>query len=370
MRDCYIGLISGTSMDGIDAVIASFGDSELRLHATLEQPYPDDLRAALQRAIRDPDSCTVEQIGTLDRRVGEQFRDAAIAILEANGMDPDDIVAIGSHGQTLRHQPEATPPYSLQIGDAATIALGTGIVTVADFRRADIAAGGQGAPLVPPFHNWLFGTGAGERVVLNIGGIANITVLDANDDGVTGFDTGPGNVLIDRWVLANSGEPFDGSGSWAASGQVNSRLLELMLADDYFSLPPPKSTGFEHFNLDWLSARLEQLGETIPANDVQATLAELSARSIAGAIRQHAVGTRQLLVCGGGVHNADLIERLRCQLPGTDVTSTEAYGLHPDWVEAVAFAWLAMRAMQGRTGNLPGVTGASRKVVLGAIHSA
>jgi anhydro-N-acetylmuramic acid kinase len=269
----------------------------------------------------------------------------------------------------LRHRPDAEPPYSLQIGDAATIALGTGIVTVADFRRADIAAGGQGAPLVPPFHQWLFGTGSGKRVVLNIGGIANITVLDSRDDRVTGFDTGPGNALLDRWIRVTNGKPFDESGAWAASGQVSDRLLERLLADDYFRLPPPKSTGFEHFNLDWLNARLEQ-SAPMPAKDVQATLAELSARSIATSINEHASGTRQVLVCGGGVHNADLIERLRRRLPGADVTSTAAHGLHPDWVEAAAFAWLAMRAMQGRTGNLPDVTGASRKVVLGAIHSA
>ncbi|MBT8092037.1 MAG: anhydro-N-acetylmuramic acid kinase [Gammaproteobacteria bacterium] len=370
MSDCYIGLISGTSMDGIDAVIASFGDSELRLLATLEQAYPDELRDALQHAIRHPDACTADQVGTLDRRVGEQFRDAAVAIIEASGMDPDDIVAIGSHGQTLRHRPDATPPYSLQIGDAATIALGTGIVTVADFRRADIAAGGQGAPLVPPFHRWLFGAGAEKRVVLNIGGIANITVLDVDDEAVLGFDTGPGNALLDRWMLANNGKPFDDSGSWAAGGRVNANLLELLLADDYFSLPPPKSTGFEHFNMHWLTRRLERCAERVAAIDVQATLAELSARSIAASVAEHASGTRQVLVCGGGAHNTDLIERLRRQLPDMGVASTLAHGLHPDWVEAAAFAWLAMRTMQGRTGNLPSVTGAQSKVVLGAIHSA
>ena len=364
MGDCFIGLISGTSMDGIDAVVAGFGDTGLTLHATLERPYPDDLRESLWRAIRSPDSCTADQVGALDRRVGEQFRDAAIAVIEASDIGVGDIVAIGSHGQTLRHRPAASPPFSLQIGDPATIALGTGIRTVADFRRADIASGGQGAPLVPPFHQWLFASSEENRVVLNIGGIANITVLDRN--AVRGFDTGPGNALLDGWVLAHRNRPFDDGGSWAASGTVDESLLARLLADEYFSLAPPKSTGLEHFNLDWLARH--ECERLVPA-DVQATLCELTARTIADDILRYAQGTDAVFVCGGGAHNEHLLRRLAQHLPGVRIGTTAAAGLDPDWVEATAFAWLAMRTVQGRSGNLPAVTGAGRKVVLGAIHS-
>ncbi len=370
MGEHYIGLMSGTSMDGIDAVVVSFGDREVRMHAARQAPYSPALKAELQLLVNDPDACTTDGLGALDRRVGEQFRDAALAVIDDAGISAGDIVAIGSHGQTIRHQPLADPPYSLQVGDPATIAIGTGVATVADFRRADIAAGGQGAPLVPPFHAWLFGRGADPSVVLNLGGIANLTVLDAAGSVALGFDTGPGNILLDRWTLACTGRAFDAGGALAASGRVHGALLERLLADDYFSLPPPKSTGFEYFNLGWLEQHLDGLATTLDPRDVQATLAELSARSVAAAIERHAADTRRLLVCGGGAHNVDLLARLqRHLLPGIAVSSTLDAGLHPDWVEAVAFAWLAMRRIAGQPGNLPVVTGASRQVVLGALHS-
>jgi len=366
MPDYYIGLISGTSMDGIDAVAASFGDRQLQLHATLAHPYPDTLRRALQTAIHEPETCSVDDVGALDRQVGECFRDATLALISAGNLLREDIVALGSHGQTLRHQPLAARPFSLQIGDPATIARGTGITTIADFRRADIAAGGQGAPLVPPFHHWLFGADSDPQVVLNIGGIANITVLPGGDRPVTGFDTGPGNSLLDRWILKCRDVPFDSGGEWSASGTVIPDLLDRFLADDYFSQQPPKSTGFEHFNLDWLLAHdLESLR---PA-DVQASICELTARSIAAAIDQHAGAARKVLVCGGGAHNVDLLRRLARCLPNAAIESTAAAGLDPDWVEASAFAWLAMRRTRGLPGNLPSVTGASQQVQLGAIHS-
>lgn len=365
MSDRFIGLISGTSMDGIDTVIVSFRPAAVQLLAKLEYPYPRELRRDLQQAINYPDSCGVDQIGTLDRQVGESFRDAALAIIADAGLAASDIKAIGSHGQTLRHRPDAAVAFSLQVGDPATIALGTGITTVADFRRADIAAGGQGAPLVPPFHHWLFGETA-NRVVLNIGGIANITILGETRDSTSGFDTGPGNVLLDRWSHQHLGKPFDRNGDWAASGAVEAELLGRLLSDDYFALAPPKSTGFEHFNLAWLT----QFGvDRYPPENVQATLAELSAQSIAAAIKQHGGQVAEVLVCGGGIHNADLMRRLQARLPGLTVVSTARAGLDPDWVEATAFAWLAMRTLHGRSGNLPNVTGASRKLVLGAIHS-
>lgn len=366
MPDYYIGLISGTSMDGIDAVAASFGDRRMQLHGTVAHPYPDSLRRALQTAIAEPDKVSVDDIGALDRQVGACFRDATLALIAASDLARADIVALGSHGQTLRHQPRATPPFSLQIGDPATIAHGTGIVTIADFRRADIAAGGEGAPLVPPFHHWLFGVEGNSQVVLNIGGIANVTVLPAGDEPVTGFDTGPGNSLLDRWIRRCRDLPFDRGGEWSASGTVLPDLLERFLEDDYFQQQPPKSTGFEHFNLDWLLAH--DVESFAPA-DVQASICELSARSIAAAINQHAGGTRKVLVCGGGAHNTDLLGRLARCLPGAAIGSTAEAGLDPDWVEASAFAWLAMRRTRGLPGNLPSVTGASQQVQLGAIHS-
>ncbi len=362
----YIGLMSGTSMDGIDAALLRFGERTVDIIATHEQPYPDTLRLALRRAAATPVDRPIDDIGSLDRQVGERFRDAALAVLEKSGLAPADVAAIGSHGQTVRHQPDAITPYSLQIGNPATIAAGTGVTTVADFRSADIAAGGQGAPLVPPFHDWLFGGGPRNRVILNIGGIANLTVLRADGSPVIGFDTGPGNTLLDAWVRRHRGEAFDRAGDWAASGSCAGDLLERLLDCAYFDLAPPKSTGLEDFNLEWL-ARHEP-GVCDPA-DVQATLAELTARTVADAVRRHAAGTRELFVCGGGVHNRDLMTRLRHNLPDIEIDSTGAVGLDPDWVEAAAFAWLAMRTINDETGNLPSVTGASRKVVLGTIHS-
>lgn len=367
MADHYIGLISGTSMDGIDAVLAHFADDTLSLRATHSHDYPDKLRRQLEDVKRSPAETGLDQLGQLDRWVGECFRDAALAVIEKSGAASRDVAAIGSHGQTLRHRPDGKHPFSLQIGDAAVIAAGTGITTVADFRRADIAVGGQGAPLVPPFHDWLFRERDSHCAVLNIGGISNLTVLPVDGAAVTGFDTGPGNTLLDAWIAKHRGRRFDQDGQWAASGTVIEPLFETLMADDYFQKPAPKSTGFEYFNLDWLS-RHRTAG--CDPQDVQATLAELTARTVAEALERHAPATRSLYVCGGGAHNRDLIRRLANRLGSMTVTSTADVGLDPDWVEATAFAWLAMRTMNKKSGNLPTVTGASRKVVLGAIHLA
>ncbi|MDH3615309.1 MAG: anhydro-N-acetylmuramic acid kinase [Gammaproteobacteria bacterium] len=366
MPDHYIGLISGTSMDGIDAVIASFGQDAIVLHATHAHAYPRELRNLLKSTISNPDECGVDQLAMLDRLVGACFRDAALEVIKKSNIDKGDIAAIGSHGQTLRHQPTSEHPFSLQIGDPATVAVGTGITTVADFRRADIAAGGQGAPLVPPFHDWLFRSRSEHRAILNIGGIANITVLPIDNSPVLGFDTGPGNTLLDAWISEQRGLPYDSDGRWAADGKIIPSLLDELMADDYFNLMPPKSTGFEHFNLEWL--RAFGVEERKP-EDVQATLSELTARTIADAIDGHCPATQALYVCGGGVHNHDLLRRLGSCLSGAALASTLDAGLDPDWVEAAAFAWLAMRTMKKKSGNLPSVTGASRKLVLGAIHS-
>lgn len=369
MESLFIGLMSGTSIDGIDAALVEFGDRQCQVVATLTKEYPDELRSALIAATRDPEHCSVDTIGRLDNWVGEMFRDAALELLARSKTEASRITAIGSHGQTLRHQPRVARPYSLQIGDPNIIAAGTGITTVADFRRRDLALGGEGAPLLPLFHHWLFSDDKLNRVVLNIGGIANITVLPAGSDDVTGFDTGPGNTLLDTWIQVCKGEKFDDGGNWAKSGKISSGLLELLLRDPYFALPPPKSTGFEYFNLMWLRQALSEVGELEDA-DVQATLCALTARSIADAIQKFAPATAELLVCGGGIDNSELIRWLVSALAAVRVRSTADFGLEPDWVEAVAFAWLARRCLNRETGNLPGVTGASRAAILGGIYPA
>jgi anhydro-N-acetylmuramic acid kinase len=361
--------MSGTSMDGIDAALVSFGDHECNVLATLSVPYPDELRKELLGASRTPAECTVDKVGQLDHWVGSCFRDAALQLIFESGTDSATISAIGSHGQTLRHQPRTARPFTLQIGDANIIASGTGITTVGDFRRRDLAAGGEGAPLAPAFHRWLFTDPTKNRAVLNIGGIANITILTGSSDSVIGFDTGPGNTLLDGWIRSNLDQPFDESGSWAESGRVSEPLLGQFLADPYFDQPPPKSTGFEYFNYAWVQAKLAAPGvPKIAPVDVQATLAELSAKTISACILKYAPDIVEVLVCGGGIHNGDLMDRLRSYLSGVEVSSTEKYGLHPDWVEAAAFAWLAKRCLEGKTGNLPEVTGASHAEVLGAIY--
>ncbi len=366
MGDLYIGLISGTSMDGIDAALVEFGKSSLQIVQTRDCAYPPELRDRLISVMQHPEKCTVDDIGELNHRTGECFRDAAKDLLDDAGVAASTVTAIGSHGQTIRHQPDAKRPFTLQIGDPTLIAAGTGITTVADFRSADMAVGGQGAPLTPIFHEWLFSQSGSDRTILNIGGIANITVL-ADGCPTTGFDTGPGNTLMDAWIRKQRNEIFDQHGEWAASGSVNASLLERLLSDPFFSAAPPKSTGFEQFNLDWL----ETTGvESIDAGDVQATLCALTAVSVSDAIEKFATGTTEILVCGGGVHNAELMRQLGESTAAIDLSSTAAAGLDPDWVEAVAFAWLAMRRLQDLPGNLPSVTGARRAVTLGAIHTA
>ena len=369
MDSLYIGLMSGTSMDGIDAALVEFGDRQCKVSATLRHQYSDELRSELTSAIREPEHCTVDAIGRLDNWVGESFRDATLELIAKAKIKAGRVVAIGSHGQTLRHQPRVDRPFTLQIGDPNIIASGTGITTVADFRRRDVALGGEGAPLLPPFHHWLFSDKKANRVVLNIGGMANVTILPAGSDEVTGFDTGPGNTLLDAWIQVCKGEKFDEAGNWAKSGEISSGLLELLLRDPYFAMPPPKSTGFEYFNLMWLRQALAGVGEVSDV-DVQATLCALTARSIADAISAFAPDTSELLVCGGGIDNTELIRWTGSALAAVNVHSTADFGLEPDWVEAAAFAWLAKRCLDKKPGNLPGVTGASRAAILGGIFPA
>ena len=289
MAGRFIGLMSGTSVDAIDAVVTEFGNSSLHLLAALSHPYDPRLQTDLREAMANPGTLGSDDFGDLHIRVGEAFRDAANAVLVAASLTPATVRAIGSHGQTLRHRPDAPHRFTLQIGDGATIAAGTGIDTVADFRSIDVALGGQGAPLVPPFHAWLMRNPAEDRVALNIGGIANITVLPA-DGTITGFDTGPGNTLLDAWSRAAIGLPFDDGGRWASGGNANAAFVANALADPWFAKAPPKSTGFEYFNIDWLD---KLRPADLAGANMQASLAELSARSIAAAILRWAPGTRR-----------------------------------------------------------------------------
>jgi anhydro-N-acetylmuramic acid kinase len=372
MKNVYVGLLSGTSMDGIDAGLFEMAERTCTTLAALTREYPDALRAALLQASRDPVSCNVDTLGRLDNWVGECFREAAEALIAESNVERNTIRAIGSHGQTVRHQPRGERPFTLQIGDPNIIAAGTGLTTVADFRRRDVALGGEGAPLATAFHKAFLSDPKEDRVVLNMGGIANITVLPAGAGPVFGFDTGPGNTLLDAWIQSRKHSQYDANGAWGSSGRVSVGLLEALLDDAYFRCPPPKSTGFEYFNLAWLQTRTAEGSrlESIRDTDVQATLAALTATSIADAIRRYAPATRRVLACGGGVHNAGLMRGLKEQLPDAAIESTAAYGPDPDWVEAATFAWLAKRCLDRQPGNLPDVTGASRKSVLGGVYYA
>ena len=352
-------------MDAVDAVLVEFTNTGLHLIATHTEPMPDTTKRQLEQFINQTIH-HIHQLGELDVAIGELFATAVQRLL-ADQNNATVVTAIGSHGQTVFHAPQHTPPFTLQIGDPHIIAERTGITTIADFRRRDMAAGGQGAPLVPAFHNALFRTPDRNRVILNIGGIANITVLPADpQQPVIGFDTGPGNTLLDGWIFRHQQQPMDRDGRWAASGKVNQPLLNQLLLEPFFTTPPPKSSGRELFNLHWLAqARLEDSPENI-----QATLAQLTIETIARAIEQHAGGADELFVCGGGAYNPVLMQGLAERLPTIPVQSTEVLGLAPGWVEGVAFAWLAKQTLEGKPGNLPDATGATRPVVLGAIYQA
>ncbi len=362
----YLGLISGTSVDGIDAALVEFGPAPcLRFARTY--PMPTALVGDVLRLSQADSAIALDQVGHLDTRLGEAFAAAALRLLQDSGTDPSAVRALGSHGQTLRHRPRGEAPFTLQLGDANIIAERTGIATVADFRRRDVAAGGQGAPLVPAFHAAVLRDPAEDRAVLNLGGIANLTLLPATGD-VRGFDTGPGNGLMDAWCLRHRGERFDRDGTFAAQGKVDADLLANLLQDDFLAQPAPKSTGRDHFHLGWLEARIA--GRAITAADVQATLLAFSAQSIVDALRRYLPSCRRVLVCGGGVHNSGFMNALQSPLAGVVVESTAVAGIDPEFMEAMAFAWLARETLAGRPGNLPTVTGASGPRILGAIFPA
>jgi anhydro-N-acetylmuramic acid kinase len=365
----YLGLMSGTSADGIDAALVRFaGGGGVALQAEVlaarTLPWEPGIRARLVWLGQGGSLESLDELGTLDAQVGEAFAEAALAVLAEAGLEPHQVAAIGSHGQTVRHRPYQTHAFSMQIGDASRIAERTGITTVADFRRRDIAAGGQGAPLLPALHRALLHDAGEDRAVLNLGGIANLTLLPATGEA-RGFDTGPANALMDLWCHEHTGRAYDEAGAWGATGVVDDALLSRLLDDPWFAAPPPKSSGREQFQRAWLAPRLH--GDEFPAN-VQATLRALTTRTVADALRATQPATRRLLVCGGGAHNPPLLQALREALPGMDVASTAAHGLDPDHVEAMGFAWLARETLAGRPGNLPAVTGAEGPRILGAIH--
>jgi anhydro-N-acetylmuramic acid kinase len=370
MRPLFLGLISGTSADGIDAALVELDDADphhCRLLHGATAGWDPALRARLVELGQGGDCTSLDELGTLDARVAVAFADAALALLAEAGVTPTQVRAIGSHGQTVRHRPGAAIPFTMQIGDGNLIAERTGIATVCDFRRRDVAAGGHGAPLLPALHAALLSSPSEPRAVLNLGGIANLTLLPVGGEGMRGFDTGPANALLDAWCERHTGRHYDAGGGWAAEGVIDAALLQRLLEEPWFARPPPKSSGREQFHLDWLQPRL-QGGER--AVDVQATLLELTAASVANALQARQPGTARLLVCGGGVHNPVLMRRLASWLPGVAVESTALHGVDPDFIEAMGFAWLARETLAGRPGNFPAVTGASGPRILGAIHPA
>ena len=373
MTAIYIGVMTGTSMDGVDIVAASF--DPLQLHATLTLAFDPDLRDELM-ALTLPDDNEIDRMGKADVALAKMIGEGINMLIEQHQLDRNQIRAIGSHGQTIRHRPEHG--FTLQIGDPNIITEITKIPVVSDFRRRDMAAGGQGAPLVPAFHQALFQHESIHRVILNLGGIANVSLLPAGaPEQVSGFDTGPANILMDAWCHRYTGQPYDENGNWAGYGQPIRNLLERLQAHEFFAKEPPKSTGREDFNLDWLDDQLmdwrndelayDELEDT-PEN-VQATLLKLTTRAIKKAIYRSSMDTGEVYVCGGGAYNSQLLEQLRWRLRKHQwtVQSTADLGLSPTWVEATAFAWLAMRFVEYLSGNLPAVTGADGYRILGSI---
>ena len=364
----FLGLMSGTSADGIDAALVQFPQSGgCRFVRGHTHAWDGATREALIALGQGGEPASMDALGQLDASVGIAFAAAANQLLEDAGVRHEQVQAIGSHGQTIRHRPLSNPAFTWQIGDANRIAELTGITTVADFRRRDVAAGGHGAPLMPAFHLAMLGSADEDRAVLNLGGIANLSLI-ARDGSIRGFDTGPANALLDGWCQRHLGHAFDADGAFAASGRVDEALLGRLLAEPWFALPPPKSTGREQFHLEWVEAQLG-VNALAPA-DVQATLLELTAATVADALLAQLPGARRVLVCGGGVRNPQLLLRLQARLPSMQIGSSAEHGLDPDYMEAMGFAWLAQETLASRPGNLPSVSGARGPRILGAIHLA
>ena len=353
----YIGLMSGTSVDGIDAVLVEINESTIKLIDTHSGEYSKTCKAAIKSLMLDGSEQELKSLMSLDVELGITFAETATSLIKKAGVKNSEILAIGSHGQTIRHYPALAS--TLQIADPNIISLRTGIPVIADFRRADMALGGQGAPLMPAFHQAVFSKPSINRAVINIGGIANITILKG--DSVSGCDTGPGNTLMDAWYAQHKSGKYDDKGRWASSGTVNKQLLAQLLSDPWFKKQPPKSTGQDYFNLEWLATTCPELSQ-LAANDVQATLLALTVRSIALWLAQNDMD--EIFVCGGGAQNYALMTLLD-ESVNNGVSSTTAIGMDPDWIEAAGFAWLAWCHLNGKAGNVPAVTGASECCVLG-----
>jgi len=361
MPGYFVGLMSGTSLDGVDAVLAAARGGRLQQLRSIHLPFPAKLRMRLL-ALQESGSDELRRSALLANDLADLYASAVRRLLSRAGIGARAVTAIGCHGQTVRHRP--ADGYTLQLVNGARLAERSGITVVCDFRSRDIAAGGEGAPLVPAFHHAMFGSSRRSRAVVNVGGIANLTALPERG-AVTGFDCGPGNVLMDAWIAQRRSSRYDANGAWAARGSVIPWLLRKLLLHPFLHRRPPKSTGREEFSLKWLSHRLTGNER---AADVQATLLELTARTIARAVRTHAARAREIYVCGGGARNRVLLARLAALLPQKRVATTAALGLEPEHVEALAFAWLARQALKNRPGNLPAVTGARGPRVLGAIY--
>jgi len=363
MQELYIGIMSGTSLDGIDAVVVDFSHSPPKLIGHFYRKYHDPLRHAIL-TLCEPGTDEINRLAEIDIQLGKEYAKTIHSLLNHCQLTPKDIRAIGNHGQTIRHYPHKQ--FTLQVGDPNMIAAETGITTIADFRRADIAQGGQGAPLVPAFHQALFRHSSINRVIVNIGGIANITLLPAETkQPVIGFDTGPGNLLLNVWIEKHLHVAFDEEGNWGKTGRIIDSLLHHWRNDPFFHLPAPKSTGREYFNLAWIQSHLPS---STPAVDIQATLTELTAWSIIDAIK-HYFSSGEIFICGGGVHNKFLLQRLHYHADSLfNIASTSKLGIDPTHIEAFAFAWLARQTLTGKPGNLPTVTGARRSCILGALY--
>lgn len=369
-REYYIGCISGTSLDGLDLALVSFEEDSCEVAASFCEKIPDKLQADLS-SLCSPGPSEIERLGRAHTAFGRFIGHAINKFIEAHQfVARSEIKAIGSHGQTIRHRPDLDHPFSIQIGSAAAVSEITGITTVADFRMADLMSGGQGAPLVPAFHKQVFTSEKSKRLIINLGGISNISVLPQEEASasVYGYDIGPANALMDRWTEKHLGTPYDKDGRWAQTGEIIEPLLSKLLSDEYFSRATPKSTGREYFNMTWLE---KNSIENASPKDIQRTLLELTATTVADAIKQESTkGPVEIYVCGGGSHNAFLVERIKALSDATLLNKTDTLGLPADDVEAAAFAWLARETLERRPGNLPSVTGAKKAKILGAIHYA
>lgn len=364
----YIGVMSGSSLDGIDVALTDLSNNQCKVIATHFQAYPDNIRSALL-TLHFPSENELEHSALMANQLACLYAEAINTVLENHNLHANQITAVGCHGQTIRHQPRHKDSlgYTIQLGNNALLAELTDITVVGDFRTRDIAAGGQGAPLVPAFHQAVFSSPEKNRAILNIGGIANITYI-SNQGEIVGFDSGPGNMLLDHWIKQSLQKTYDKNGAWAATGSVNTQLLAQLLSDPYFSLAPPKSTGRDLFNAAWLNQYIAESND--PSEDIARTLVELTSQSICNAMNQYCPEVDEVYLCGGGAHNALLVASIKDQLGHIALSTTDALGVNGDWVEAAAFSWLAQQTIQNKPSNLAAATGASGPRVLGAIHPA